>query len=1119
MALTRQSEETGLALSAAKDALIGYAVSYPDKVNPNFGPGYLPCPDITNNGSAGGSCSLDNTNSPITSIGRFPYKTLESEDLRDNHGERLWYVVSDNFRNNPKMIPLNSETASNTSGDLTVNGYGDIAAVIFVADAPENNQNRTLANVNDYTHYIEATFTDIDSDAYIDIIITADTDRYILLTKDELMQAVEKRVNGEVSQILTAYNAEHGAYPWLSPFADPKTIEKRLTGEHSGGNDQTTNLTDSSADFTQWGVANGDVVWNITDGSYGVVSGVTATVLTIGSLSLGNENDFDKNDEYFIDVAPSTVFVGSATVGSSNLDLKDSTKDFKALGVEVGDIVDIDDGSSGIIEEVLTTELTVKALTGTGDNTFDDNDNYRVRTSLGQTTSAGGLTLNDTNVDFTIMGIHAGDLLRNITDGSYGRISVGGVAANSLTVDELQLGINNSFSINDYYVLPRFNSTINIRQGHLGFYEVGEFLESGFNISWGALESDGATVSINTTGSYSDYDDSIKQFVQTSSETLGAVNVDVGSCVWRSAKIVECRGSYIHASMQGTVTSGVGSGANSFTDNTKHFINMGVNPGDIILNYDDEFSLITGTAEAGSSGTTLIDTGAFTSITQSDRYNLIVRNDDLTGKAQGVLSEIIDTGTIKVIDYDGANVPVTFSGGDDYTIFAAQRMVIRYVIDSDTVSVNQLTSDSPDLDTGEFYGIKSATAKTTSRTIDFDGGLTLNNVGANFVTKGIQAGDIVHNITDDAWGEIATVDNENRLTVTQMYASDGSTRVFNGGESYEIYYSYVNTRRYKFALRFSGLPIVQGVDGIRKRDVCLGYTNCTGTPTNVSLPYYDLGIFSTTTAGSAGLTLNDTTTNFLRYGVVQGDTVINITDGSNGIIDTVSTNQITVFSLAGGTNVFSSGDSFRISRPMVTVEDYDKDNNLVGSATVTIPSAGTQGSINVTGLDYGLDLLGIDLNNDGDYNDPGDIQPDIPAWFIENKWHQLIYIAYSAGDSPNGEAVCDPDPDNDPNTDDSECLTLTGGGDPNNNKRAMVIIAGEETNTNLDASCNLIDPDDSVTAMQDRSTGLINAYYEGETCSEDDKYGVLDKPPPSSLDNLDITNRFNDQIRVLGTSP
>jgi len=216
LALTQQSKQTGIALSTAKAALIGYAVAYPDKVNANEGPGYLPCPDRDNNGSTDpGSCSLNGN----TSIGRFPYKTLEAKDLRDGHGERLWYVVSDNFRNNPKLIPLNSETAGDINGDMTVNGYADIAAIIFAADKPENSQDRTAANENDYTHYIEAAFTDSDGDSITDNIVTAVTDRYILLTRDELMHSVEKRVMGEVRMMLTNYFNNHGAYPKLTPFA------------------------------------------------------------------------------------------------------------------------------------------------------------------------------------------------------------------------------------------------------------------------------------------------------------------------------------------------------------------------------------------------------------------------------------------------------------------------------------------------------------------------------------------------------------------------------------------------------------------------------------------------------------------------------------------------------------------------------------------------------------------------------------------------------------------------------------------------------------------------------------------------------------------------------------
>ena len=131
---TQRDEQTGIALSAAKNALIGYAISYPDKVNPAEGPGYLPCPDNDNDGDAEGSCVLGGVNN---TIGRFPYETLELEDLRDSSGQRFWYSLSQNFRNNPsKLVPLNSESPS--SAALSVDGVGDIVAVIIAPGAPAN---------------------------------------------------------------------------------------------------------------------------------------------------------------------------------------------------------------------------------------------------------------------------------------------------------------------------------------------------------------------------------------------------------------------------------------------------------------------------------------------------------------------------------------------------------------------------------------------------------------------------------------------------------------------------------------------------------------------------------------------------------------------------------------------------------------------------------------------------------------------------------------------------------------------------------------------------------------------------------------------------------------------
>ena len=210
--LAAREYRTEASLNQARAALIGYAVSYPDKINPEFGPGYLPCPDRNNDGATdAGSCSL----SGHTSIGRFPYKTLELERLSDGLGETLWYVVADNFRNNPKLEPLNSDT----TGNLTVDAMDDIAAIILAPGAPLMSQERNIGPIT-VTNYLEGENADFDT-----VFTMHDTgvtnDRLALITRQELMLSVERRVLGEVSSRLRQYQTVYHAFPWLSPFVNP----------------------------------------------------------------------------------------------------------------------------------------------------------------------------------------------------------------------------------------------------------------------------------------------------------------------------------------------------------------------------------------------------------------------------------------------------------------------------------------------------------------------------------------------------------------------------------------------------------------------------------------------------------------------------------------------------------------------------------------------------------------------------------------------------------------------------------------------------------------------------------------------------------------------------------
>ena len=119
------------------------------------------------------------------------------------------------------------------------------------------------------------------------------------------------------------------------------------------------------------------------------ITAISATTLTIAAgLTLGSDNDFDTDDEYYVDVAApifATPFIGTATAtAGSGLVLTDTNQDFNALGVRIGDILEnVTDGSSGVIETVAATQLTVSSLTGGTNDVFAATDVYRIRNQYG----------------------------------------------------------------------------------------------------------------------------------------------------------------------------------------------------------------------------------------------------------------------------------------------------------------------------------------------------------------------------------------------------------------------------------------------------------------------------------------------------------------------------------------------------------------------------------------------------------------------------------------------------------------------------------------------------------------------------------------------------------------
>ena len=378
----------------------------------------------------------------------------------------------------------------------------------------------------------------------------------------------------------------------------------------------------------------------------------------------------------------------------------------------------------------------------------------------------------------------------------------------------------------------------------------------------------------------------------------------------------------------------------------------------------------------------------------------MIFNDITTDR--GVITNIESDTRLSVSGYDNRPV-ISFSPGSSYTIYAPQELVVTSINSSTSLNTSRLSATAPDFDynaggTGgyqEFYRIKVATKELSGTGGSGSSGSNLDGGTTDFASAGVEVGDIVKNVTDASYGKITNVTGTT-LTAT-LYG--GSLNQFNAGDNYEVYYDYVNTRRYEFRVRYSGTTKVYAPGNERKRDVCLGYSSdCSTFTGTVTLPVHATSV--------------------------------------------------------------------------VTIRDFDINNVEVSNASVTIP-ASTSGSIKVSGLDYYLHVS----------------DDEIPGWFVRNKWHQLVYVAYSADYVPGGAGDC---------ITNANCLTLNGYS--GNDKHALVIIAGKETNTILDSSCNTI-----ATTMQDRAIANMNTYYEMENCD----------PGNDIFQHASGSTTYNDQDKII----
>lgn len=250
----KRTQTTADALARAKEALIGYAISYgdthpEDSLQPRDTAGYLPCPDT--NGSAGANpegssetCGSEGANS----MGRLPWKTLELPDVFDGQQDCLWYAVSGNYKNNPKYggqmnwdTPAQLQVFDSNGNELQA---GEVVAVIFSPGTPlSGNSDRTGTTApvcggnytasayldNDPTHGIDN--ADISAAKFImphthrdanGNVILSTNDQFVYITRQDIWAAAEKRIAREAKQCLDTYAASSGGkYPLASSVSMP----------------------------------------------------------------------------------------------------------------------------------------------------------------------------------------------------------------------------------------------------------------------------------------------------------------------------------------------------------------------------------------------------------------------------------------------------------------------------------------------------------------------------------------------------------------------------------------------------------------------------------------------------------------------------------------------------------------------------------------------------------------------------------------------------------------------------------------------------------------------------------------------------------------------------------
>jgi hypothetical protein len=192
-------------LNRAKQALIGYVAAQAAK-NFEYNPGSLPCPEDPGdfNSATGGDGQAGSGCGSSLKVGRYPWRTIGTEQLRDASGEPLWYVVSTSWG-----VPTsgNSVVNSNSTGGLTLDNTANAAVALIIAPGLVANvsastgcsawsQSRPTSGTPDWRNYLECENATSPADVTFVTNSTnsAFNDQMVAISAAELLPGIEAAV-------------------------------------------------------------------------------------------------------------------------------------------------------------------------------------------------------------------------------------------------------------------------------------------------------------------------------------------------------------------------------------------------------------------------------------------------------------------------------------------------------------------------------------------------------------------------------------------------------------------------------------------------------------------------------------------------------------------------------------------------------------------------------------------------------------------------------------------------------------------------------------------------------------------------------------------------------------